>query len=89
MPFPIGMIAVYVALVVWLVLLVPGARHRRRGSIIASQRGLRCLLRASQAPGGARHSRRNTFAYPQINDLEVLFLMSVLACRFLRREDGV
>ena len=33
-------------------------------------------LRASQTPVGARRSRRNTFAHSQINDLEVLFLMS-------------
>ena len=34
-------------------------------------------LRASQAPVGARRSRRNAFAYPQINSLEGLFLISL------------
>ena len=34
MTFPIGVIAVYVALVVWLVLLVSGIRRRRYGWFI-------------------------------------------------------
>lgn len=39
---------------------------------------VRCWLSAGafQAPVGARRSQRNTFAYWQINGLEVLFLES-------------
>ena len=53
MPFPIGVIAIYVALVVWLVLLVLGIRRRRYRSAIGFGIALMLVLNVRYLVEGA------------------------------------
>jgi len=67
----------------------PGYRTFRNFNPSITCGCLFACVRASKASVSARRLRRKTFAYSQINDLEVLFLMSQQARREFRARDRI